>query len=299
MSSLLVFGTGGRFGRLSSGLAQKLIDHAINCGVRVFDTGFEYCSGASQRLLVNVLAKHLYVDSSGIELSTKFRLPSQPGELTENVNNTLKLIPHRDYINTLFLWGPARAELENSFIWDEINTLKNTGKIIRCGVNTHDLRTMSYLHANLSSFCLDDIMLDFNYLQLDRESIIDSFAISGVKVWAGTPLCQGFLNQSLLSIFKRTRSLSYLARALLNPSTRRFLAPARKLRNFIKFNFPQHYESIPLSFVLQNPSVSFVPVGMLSCSSITRNLKILSNPVPVDVLEAVSRWARLNCQVGN
>ena len=55
--------------------------------------------------------------------------------------------------------------------------------------------------------------------------------------------------------------------------------------------------AIPLFFVLQNPSVSFMLVGMLSCSSITCNLQILSNPVPVDVLDAVSRWARLNCQV--
>lgn len=299
MSSSLVFGTGGRFGRLSSGLAQKLIDHALNSGVRVFDTGFEYCSGVSQKLLVKSLAKHLYVDSSGIELSTKFRLPSHPGELTENVNNTLRLLAHRDYINTLFLWGPARAELENSFIWDELNSLKNSGKIIRYGVNTHDLRTMSYLHANQSVFCLDDIMLDFNYLQLDRESIIDSFAISGVKVWAGTPLCQGFLNQSLLSIFKRTRSLSYLGRALLNPQTNRFLAPARKLRTFIKLNFPQYSNSIPLSFVLSNASVSCVPIGMLSESSITRNLEIFKNLTPISVLESVSSWARLNCQIND
>ena len=299
MSSSLVFGTGGRFGRLSSGLAQKLIDHALNCGVRVFDTGCEYCSGASQKLLVKSLAKHLYADSSGIELSTKFRLPSHPGELTEIVNTTLRLLPHRDYINTLFLWGPARAELENSFIWDELNSLKNSGKIIRYGVNTHDLRTMSYLYANQSNFCLDDIMLDFNYLPVDRESIINSFANSGVKVWAGTSLCQGFLNQSLLGIFKRTRSFSYLGRALLSPQTNRFLAPARKLRNFIMSNFPKYNNSIPLSFVLSNTSVSFVPIGMLSCSSITRNLSISNSTVPIAVLESVSSWARLNCQIND
>ena len=295
--SLLTFGTGGRFGRLSAHLAPKLVDYALNNGVRIFDTGFEYCSGASQRLLFQSLSKHLHADFFDIKLSTKFRLPPRFGELTDNVNETLSLLPSRDYIDTLFLWGPSITGLKSSFIWDELNMLKQSGKIICYGVNTHDHLVLSYLRENQNNICLDDIMLDYNLLQLDREALIKSFASLGVNVWAGTALCQGFLNQSLFGMIGRTRSLSYLARALFNPSTFRFLAPARKLRNFIKFYFPQHYESIPLSFVLQNPSVSFVPVGMLSCSSITRNLQILSNPVPVDVLKTVSSWARLNCQV--
>ena len=294
--SLLTFGTGGRFGRLSAHLAQKLVDHAVSSGVKVFDTGFEYCAGASQKLLFISLSNHLRADPFGLKLSTKFRLPSRFGELTENVNKTLSLLPSRGYIDTLFLWGPSIADLTNSFVWDELDMLKQSGKILRYGVNTHDHAILSHLYESQKNICLDDIMLDFNLLQLNRETLINSLANSGINVWAGTALCQGFLNQSLFDMVRRTRSLSYLARALFNPSTRRFLAPARKFRNFIRFNFPQYCEQIPLSFVLQNPSVSFVPVGMLSSLSITRNLQIFSNPVPVDVLEAVSSWARLNCQ---
>ena len=177
--------------------------------------------------------------------------------------------------------------------------LKQSGKIICYGVNTHDHLVLSYLRENQNNICLDDIMLDCNLLQLDREVLVKSFANLGVKVWAGTALCQGFLHQSLFGMVGRTRSLSYLARAIFNPSTRRFLTPARTLRNFIRFNFPMYFDSIPLSFVLQNSSVSFVPVGMLSCSSITRNLQVSNNYVPTDVLELVSSWARLNCQVQN
>jgi aryl-alcohol dehydrogenase-like predicted oxidoreductase len=207
------------------------------------------------------------------------------------------LIPSRDYIDNLFLWGPSIAELKSSFIWDELNVLKQSGKIIWYGVNTHDHLVLTYLRENQNNICLDDIMLDYNLLQLDREALVKSLANSGVKIWAGTALCQGFLNQSLFSMIRRTRSFSYLARALFNPSTRRFLTPARTLRNFTKLNFPQYFDSIPFSFVLQNPSVSFVPVGMLSCSSITRNLQVLNNQVPLDVLKFVSSWARLNSQV--
>ena len=297
--SLLTFGTGGRFGRLSAPLAQKLVDHAVSSGIKVFDTGFEYCSGASQKLLFKSLSRHLYANTCDIKLSTKFRLPLHFGELTENVNETLSLLPSRGYIDTLFLWGPSIADLTNSFIWDELNMLKQSGKIMRYGVNTHDYIVLSHLHESQKNICLDDIMLDYNLLQLDREILINSFAHSGVKVWAGTALCQGFLNQSLFDMVRRTRSFSYLARALFNPSTFRFLAPARKLRNFIRFKFPQYCESIPLSFVLQNSSVSFVPVGMLSCSSITSNLQILSNLVPIAILETVSSWAKLNCQVSD
>ncbi len=54
----LVFGTGGRFGRLPKTLASRLVFSAIDNGIRYFDTGYEYCSRRSQSLLFNILAKN-------------------------------------------------------------------------------------------------------------------------------------------------------------------------------------------------------------------------------------------------
>ena len=295
--SSLVFGTGGRFGRLSEPLAKKLIDFAIDSGVRTFDTGFEYSKGNSQALLFRSLAKYLDTNSLEIKLSTKFRTPSEPGLLLRSIDQTLSSLPHRDYIDTVFLWGPTPEEIKDSLVWDELEHLRSSGKILRYGVNTHDIRVMNHLRSRQHDLKLDDIMVDYNLLQLNRKSLIDSFSAAGVRVWAGTALCQGFLNQSLTSMILRTRSASYLGRALLNPPTRRFLASARSLRKFIKSSYPEYFERIPLSFVISDTSISYVPIGMLSCSSINKNLNTLNSPVPSSILKSVSEWARENCQV--
>ena len=287
----LVFGTGGRFGRLSITLSTRLVSYAIDHGIRYFDTGFEYCSRRSQVLLFDILDNNKYLLDSSVYVSTKFPVPQKSGELTALVNSSLSKLSCRDYLDAIFLWGPSLYDLDYDFIFDELAVLKKTGKIRSWGINTHCSKVMSGIIDRTYKLRLDHIMLDYNLLQQDREPFISAFFDQGICVWAGTVLCQGFLSQSLVELFLRTRSISYLARAFLQPSTRRFLVPGRIMRANLKTLDPEYAKNVPLAFVAANPYVSKISIGMLSSSSIQTNLHVIRNPPKSSLLYRASKLA--------
>lgn len=293
----LVFGTGGRFGRLSTKLASKLVFYAVDQGIQSFDTGYEYCSKRSQSLLFEIFSRNKYLLSDSLKISTKFSVPQKKGQLTSLVDKSLAQLSSRDYLDTIFLWGPDISDIDSDFLLDELYALKKSGKIRSWGVNTHSLDVMSSFLVCLKHFPFQHMMLDYNLLQQDREPLIKSFCDLGINVWAGTSLCQGFLSQSLFRMCLRTRSLSYLLRALVQPSTRRFLAPACGLRRHLKNVYKDHASSLPLAFVASNQFVSKIPIGMLSYSSMQSNINILETPLDIDLIDEVSTWALKNCQL--
>ena len=151
---------------------------------------------------------------------------------------------------------------------------------------------MKDLLASPLGSIIDCVMIDFNLLQQDRIPLLSLFAHAGISVWAGTALSQGFLFQSLVQMIFRTRSLSYLARALFNRSTRELRLKASKVRPALAQQYPDHFKSIPLSYVLSRGDVCRVPVGMLSRSSIQKNVLIESCPVEKQILEGAADLSR-------
>jgi len=291
--SRLVFGTGGRFGRLSPSRAQYLIDTAVELGITSFDTGLFYCSGKSQKRLFSALRKHLEHSRSSFEISSKF--PPNPSFDVMNswLNDTIGHLPVIDYIDTLFVWGPSLKDIYSSELVSSLRLLLASGRVNSIGVNTHSTQVMKALpDSPLGSIC-ESVMIDLNILQQDRIPLLSAFANAGIQVWAGTALCQGFLFQSLLRMFFRTRSLSYLARAFFNKPTNILLRRASKVRPLLKSQFPDHYKSIPLSYVLSQDYVAKVPIGMLSRQSMVENIGIEVSPVHPDILHRASMLCRL------
>lgn len=291
-SSRLVFGTGGRFGRLSPSLAQRLIDTAVQNGINSFDTGLFYCRGKSQKLLFSSLHKHLKHSPSSISISTKFP-PNPSFDVMDSwLTDSISQLFVRDYIDTLFVWGPSLKDVYSVELVSNLKLLLSSGRVRSIGVNTHSLEVMRALpDSPLASIC-DSVMIDLNILQQDRIPLLSTFASAGIEVWAGTALCQGFLFQSLLEMFLRTRSISYLARALFNTPTKTLLAKASKVRPLLQREFPDCYKSIPLSFVLAQDFVAKVTIGMLSRKSMESNIEIESSPINSDILNRASLLCR-------
>jgi aryl-alcohol dehydrogenase-like predicted oxidoreductase len=283
----LVFGTGGRYGRLSRSLSFALTSYSYNNGIRSFDTGLSYSKGRSQSLLFSNLID-LHIDRSCYSISTKI----SPKLLVELDDIQLRHLlfsgfeANIAYIDCLMLWGPTACELDNKKIMTRLASLKSSGLICRIGINTHESAVMAKVNAG-SFEIFDDIMVDFNLLQQDRLQYINDFVSlrRNRNVWAGTVYCQGFLLHSLLSIYLRSRSISYLLRALLQKSTRRYMFCASSVRNSMRHRFGPVAPYVPLSYVLSQPSVTHVPIGMLSHSSIDRNLSIYRAPVQFDDVE--------------
>jgi aryl-alcohol dehydrogenase-like predicted oxidoreductase len=289
--SKLVFGTGGRFGRLSKSLAYELVTFALSKGISHYDTGFYYCNGKSQPLLFHCLAQQSHIPLDRLTISTKLPVPTDVQDMEPMLVSCLEYLPGRDCIDVLFLWGPTVLDLQKEGLIQELLRLTRIGIIKRFGVNTHDTHTIEHICNNNNGYRFQDLMIDFNLLQKDRAISIEFLRKSGLDIWGGTALCQGLLLDSPLEIYARTRSISYLARAFLNPATRRLLRPSANVRAFIRSNFSDYSRDIPLSFVLKNTNISHVPIGMLSRSSIIRNLETEKNPVPDSVIQAVSKYA--------
>ena len=291
----IVFGTGGRFGRLSLSRAQSLVDFAIENGIYNFDTGYFYCNQKSQSLLFRCLQK--WCDSSissRIQISTK--IPACSSELfSQLVANTIDSLPSGAHIANLFVWGPTLADLNNTPFVSHLSSLKSSGYFTNVGVNTHDFSVMSSVADSL--FPWNDIMLDYNLIQLNRELFFKSYHHKHINIWAGTSLCQGFLLQNLLSMTIRTRSISYLARALFHHPTILLRRKASILRQLISARFPQYCDSLPLWFVLHNPNIHRVPIGMLSKQSIAQNISVSNLSIPPDVLRVWTISQSLLCDV--
>jgi len=282
--SKLVFGTGGRFGRLSTRLAFNLVNYAIECGITRFDTGINYCRGRSQALLFDCINNHR---DKNISISTKI----SPEDASLNYDEMLKKtrIPSGQSIDVLFLWGPSPNDLSSSQIIRNLGRIKKDGLVKKIGVNTHELSIMRGLFHTALISDLDSVMIDFNIIQQDRVTMINKFGYSGVDVWAGTSLCQGFLSYSLYQIALRTRSASYIGRAFLNNPTIELRKRAKPVREYLKNHYPDIYKKIPLSYVLSNTNVHYVPVGMLSISSIKSNIEISNNLIPSELLNKIAR----------
>lgn len=291
--SRLVFGTGGRFGRLSPSLAQRLVDNAVELGISSFDTGLFYCSGRSQKLLFSALRKHIELSPSSFHISTKFP-PGHPFDVMNAwLNSSLHQLAVRNYIDTLFVWGPSLQDINDPSLVSSFATLLSSGRIRSLGVNTHSLEVMLSLPGSLLGSICKSVMIDLSLLQQDRLPLLVAFANADIDVWAGTALCQGFLAQSLLEMTIRTRSLSYLARALFNKPTKILLSMASKVRPILQREYPHCFKSIPLSFVLSQDYVAKVPIGMLSRRSMEENIRNESSPVDPAILNHAAMLCRL------
>jgi len=292
----LTFGTGGRFSRFSLINAQKIVNFALDNGIRSFDTGFEYGSMKSQPLLSNCLKGALKTSREGIILSTKCA-PKSPEYIKSSVNKSIDIF-QCGYIDFFHLWGASINDLENKEILFALKSLIKEGKIKRASVTTQDIRTIK----RISKGDFDEIkalMLDYNLLKQNRLEFIRQCKKNDIQIFAGTSLCQGLLLDSILKIFLRSRSPFYLARAFLKKETRNYLKPAKRARKYLK-NYNRSFQNkIPLSFVINEKSIDFIPIGMLSEYSIRQNIDILNNPIDREIIEIVSERIYKNVQVSD
>tara|TARA_Y100000589_G_C27003111_1_gene567627 strand:+ start:303 stop:743 length:441 start_codon:yes stop_codon:yes gene_type:complete len=136
----LEFGTGSRFSRLKYKLAKELVDHAINNGIRRFDSGFYYGNYRSQPLLARCLKNKIDISREEIHLSTKCAALS--GEyINYSVNKSIDTF-NSGYIDNLHLSGPSIKDIESNNIIGEISSLIKNGKIKKASVETTELKTM-------------------------------------------------------------------------------------------------------------------------------------------------------------
>tara|TARA_S200000501_G_C20836620_1_gene749670 strand:+ start:722 stop:1633 length:912 start_codon:yes stop_codon:yes gene_type:complete len=297
----LEFGTGSAFARLSETKAYFLVNYALDLGINRFDTGVNYGNWKTQPLLGLVLKEHIKRNREKLIISSKAGTLKNgyknftPDYIEDMVNKSISDMQCK-YLDKFYLHGPTLRELETKGLLKKLISLVKKGKIKRFGVNTHKLLDMKKISTGIYEE-MSLLLIDYNLLQQDRGIIFDNCRKNNIEIGGGNSLCQGSLLQSPLGSFFRNRNLFYLLRFILKKSSKRFLNPAKNYRTFAKTNFPKEYKNIPLSFVLHNSSIKTIPIGMLSKSSIEKNINIAKNITSKETTTKVGDWCLLNCQI--
>jgi len=290
----LEFGTGSRFGRLNFKYAKNIVDYAIKLGIKRFDTGYTYGNFKSQPLLGRCLKKEILDFREGLCLSTKCAAISEE-YIEYSINQSIESLNCK-FIDNFHLWGPTLYQLENKNILKKLKHLKQKGLINKISVNTHDINIIKKISKGYFDE-IEGIMVDYNLLQQDRKKYLSRIKKNNLSVFAGTVLCQGLLIESIFKTYLRTFSPFYLGRILLQKEKRRFIDPAKILRKYIQTNYKDSFKKIPLSFILNEDCVDYIPMGMLSFSSLDKNIEITKNPIETKITNKVSKWAKKNCQI--
>ena len=297
----LEFGTGSAFAKLNRNKASFLVDYAIDLGISRFDTGVNYGNWKSQPLLGLVLQKHIKKNREGLIISSKAGNNSRgstnfsPIYIEHMINKSISDM-QCFYLDKFYLHGPSLKDIESEILINKLRDIVQQGKIKQFGVCTHNLETMKKIASGIFQD-ISLLMIDYNLLQQDRSKVFEDCKKNKIDISCATSLCQGALLQSPIESFIRRRNLFYLLRFILKNSSRKYLPSAKIYRKYAKNNFPIEYNSIPLSFVLNNSSIKTIPIGMLSKSSIEKNINIAKRPINKNISQKVGEWCLSNCQI--
>ncbi len=294
MENKLIFGTGSRFGRLTLKKAESLVDFAFKNNIKRFDTGYNYGNFKSQPLLIKALSKYLKKDREEVNFSTKVS-PQSFDYIKNCVQETKKQLSDT-FIDNLYIWGPNESHLEDKNFLKKLSVLKKQKIIKKLSINTHSLNLINKISTGFYQE-IDGIMIDYNLLRQDRELAIENCKKNNLEVIAGTVLCQGLLLESPLKIFFRNRSPFYLGRFIFKKDTRKMLSQTRKFRKYMSDHFDCNKKKVPLSFVLNNPKVDYISIGMMSKKSIKINLAINSAPLNINLTEEIKKVCLSNFQI--
>ncbi len=128
---------------ISSRALRGLFRHAIELGIRFFDTSSFYGTGRAERLLGTFLQEAdddivvatkggLISESSGERKS--IQRDFRPAAIRQSVEGSLRRLK-RDYIDLFQLHGPSEVDLHQENLWRLLEQLVNEGKLLAYGVS--------------------------------------------------------------------------------------------------------------------------------------------------------------------
>lgn len=293
--SELGFGCSGLWGKnvlgkpaITEERAFDVVKAAVDSDITFFDTGINY-GFAEERLgrCLSKLIKNSY-DRSEFVIETKFgEVVGNNGELTGEssfqpdwIKRSLEISLKRlqtDYID-LFAAHGGRPEQFSDETFKCLENLKNQGLIRAFGINTFDTDVIKWVSKEKR---FDYVMLDYNIMRQDRESLIKKLYDSEIGVIGGAALAEGLYSKRKM---KNLNDIWYLLRAKL-----RFKEQSRNGRNyrFINEVHGMTGNQIALRYVLDNPYVSASVFNTTSPEHLRENTKSVYMEIPKDIRERI------------
>ncbi|MDR7208643.1 aldo/keto reductase [Flavobacterium piscis] len=260
--------------------ATLLINEAFNRGVNFFDTGHNYSNFNAEPRLGRILKNLLQTtDRSKIIISTKggttvgnaslfpkntvtkdFSAEAIEKSIIKSINNL-----NCDYLDIFQLHGISASEINQQLI-DCLLNLKQRGLFNYLGVNSHNEKDLEYISKSPEIF--DMVLLDYNVLQLDRNSIIEKLANEEIGIIAGTVLAQGHLIKGKNGSIKTGSFFWYLARAILKSSSRQLQKNSKHMRETLSRITEMSPSQAAFSYILENKFISSCVFGTTNLNNL-------------------------------
>lgn len=281
--SEISIGCSGYWGnkRFSDNVATTVINEAFHRGVNFFDTGHNYCNFNAEprlgRIVKQIVAK---TDRSRVVISTKAGsvIGSAPiiakcrGKTQDFSPEAIELSCSESirnlncgYLDIFQLHGASEAQISEPLL-ERLLSMKRKGMFRYLGVNTHTEADMRYVSKHPDIF--DMVLIDYNLLQLDRETVINELRRSGIGIVVGTVLAQGHLVKRNVGSFKTGAYFWYLARTLIKPTSRRLADNSREMRNVLSSISEMSAAQAAFAYILENSAVSSCVLGTTSINNL-------------------------------
>ena len=272
--------------------AIQLVHAAIDRGVTFFDTGASYSGGNAEPRLGKAL--------SGLKTKHDLVVATKAGSYTDGqgkrredfsslgVRRTVEASLTRlglDAIPLLHLHGPEIADITDDLL-DTLARLREEGKVLHLSVNSFDVNVIEH---TMTLPLFGAMMIDYNILRPERESIVAKLAERNLGIMAGMALGGGLYRKDRFRI-RGVQDVWYMARAWKNHRS-----DIKRGRNFHFLEQEQRLAAgeIPLAWVLRKPEISCAVLGTTRMPHLLANLQASGKTVSDDLLQKISK-AQLN-----
>ena len=278
---------GNSYGDTDDAVSRAALQRALELGVTLFDTADIYGRGHSEALLGEVLAEWAgpaptLVTKGGINFYRRDSALEQdwtPLALAHAVQQSLMRL-RRESLDVFLLMNPPVEELDRWKAWETLEALKRSGKIRFFGVSVAE--PSDGVRLLRSSLPMD--VLEVGYSLFYQGAISELLPLArkrGVGILAREPLANGFLTG------KYGRDAQFPdgdIRAALPAEYVAAMAETAERLDFLSRDGARTLTQAALRFVLDDPTVSSVVVGIKTPAQIEENVRAAGVP-PIDAAE--------------
>lgn len=233
--------------------AERILMIAQQAGIKTLDTSADY--GMSEDIIGNsgVAAMNMHIIS-------KCSCPK--GEVKSEFYNSLRLLKRKKIYGYLIHY--FRDYRNNPEIWNELQDLKSAGLVDKIGFSLYTVDELDYLLSHKISF--DIIQIPYNILNKDFEVYFSGLKMRNIEIYARSVFIQGILmyDENML------------------PSKLLPLYPIIQKLKMISESNNMKVKDMALSFVLSNPYIDGVIIGVKSEAQLWENIGIAQKCIDLD-----------------
>lgn len=242
----LDYGINNQFGQVHQDEVGQILRWAKKSGINTFDTSSAY--GSSESVLGRSLSEN----------NLQFQIISKYPQSKENVATVFASSIEKLHQQKLYGYLVHHFEFYQSHpqLWEEMKQLKAEGKVEKIGFSLYDINQLQYLLDNRVEF--DILQFPYNLFDRQFDVYLPQLKQSGVEIHTRSVFLQGLFFKDLGSLSGQMEPLKpYLLQI-------RFYCAVHSIT----------IEQCALSFVLRNPFIDGVLIGVDNISQLQNNINV-------------------------